>query len=141
MPPSPAPDPREQPPVLRVALGQDRGAPAAARAALGGFSEGRDVGPSTLATLQLLVSELVTNAVVHPDPSPPNNIRLYARIAQGLIRVEVTNSGSGFIPEPRDPARIAGGYGLFLLEKASTRWGFEVRHDTTVWFELTNSAS
>ncbi len=123
--------------VLRLALEQSPEAPALGRAAITGFLEHRGIDSTVLATLTLLVSEIVTNAVVHPDVDEPNKIDLYARITPELIRVEVTDRGSGFTPRPRDPAQIGGGYGLHLVDKASSRWGVDTGDDTTVWFELT----
>lgn len=131
----------EDAPVLRVELKSDLDAPALARAAVNGFLRGADMQSTTLATLTLLVSEIVTNAVIHPDVAPADKIDLYARVARGLVRVEVTNRGRGFTPTPRDPAQIGGGYGLYLLDKASSRWGVEVHQHTTVWFELADTAA
>jgi anti-sigma regulatory factor (Ser/Thr protein kinase) len=122
--------------VLELELEQNREAPSRARAAIAGFSENRDLDAATLATLTLLVSEIVTNAVIHPDAEPPGGIRLSARIAAGLIRVEVTDEGSGFKPEPRDPAKSDRGYGLYLLEQQASSWGVDHGGGNTVWFEL-----
>jgi anti-sigma regulatory factor (Ser/Thr protein kinase) len=121
---------------LELELEQNREAPSLARAAIAGFSENRDIDAATLATLTLLVSEVVTNAVIHPDLEVPGAIRLSARIARGTIRVEVTDDGSGFTPQPRDPERTERGYGLYLLEKQASAWGVDRRSGHTVWFEL-----
>ena len=107
-----------------------------ARAAIAAFSENRDLDAATLATLTLLVSEVVTNAVIHPDVEPPGGIRLAARFAEGKIRVEVTDEGSGFTPQQRDPAKSDRGYGLYLLEQQASAWGVERSSGNTVWFEL-----
>lgn len=131
------PEPPGEAAVLSVDLEQNRQAPSLARAAIAGFSEDREMGETTRATPALLVSEVVTNAVIHPDLDEPGDIRLHARIANGLIRVEVTDQGSGFEPTPRDATKSDRGYGLFLLEKQAMRWGVERRAGTTVWFELT----
>jgi anti-sigma regulatory factor (Ser/Thr protein kinase) len=122
--------------VLELELEQTREAPSRARAAIAGFSENRDMDAATLATLTLLVSEVVTNAVIHPDVEPPGGIRLSARIAAGLIRVEVTDEGTGFKPEPRDPAKSDRGYGLYLLEQQASAWGVDHGSGNTVWFEM-----
>ncbi len=126
-------------PVLSLDLQCSREAPSLARAAIAGFSEDRAMGETTRATLTLLVSEVVTNAVIHPEVKR-GDIRLRARIADEVIRVEVTDHGSGFEPAPRDATRSDRGYGLFLLEKRAMRWGVEQRAGTTVWFELTMQA-
>jgi hypothetical protein len=54
--------------------------------------------------------------------------------------VSVTDAGEGFVPSRRDPARVEGGYGLYLLEKAASRWGVDAGSPTTVWFELALTA-
>jgi anti-sigma regulatory factor (Ser/Thr protein kinase) len=127
--------PSDEVPVLALDLEQSPEAPSVARAAIAGFSGDR-AGESALATLTLLVSEVVTNAVLHPDVKEPTDIQLRARITEGVIRVEVTDQGSGFTPRPRDGARSDRGYGLYLLEKQARRWGVERTTGTTVWFEL-----
>src|SRR5690242_17595081 len=64
-------------------------------------------------TVQLLISELVTNAVKHGDHGAP--LELHASW-DGIVRVEVTDYGNGFIPAPRSqPLEEPGGYGLFLV--------------------------
>jgi anti-sigma regulatory factor (Ser/Thr protein kinase) len=128
--------PHDEQSVLELDLEQNREAPSLARAAIAGFSENRDLDAATQATLTLLVSEVVTNAVIHPDVEPPGAIRLAARIAGGSIRVEVTDEGSGFMPQPRDPAMSDRGYGLYLLEQQAAAWGVERQTGNTVWFEL-----
>jgi anti-sigma regulatory factor (Ser/Thr protein kinase) len=128
--------PHDERSVLELELDQSREAPSLARAAIAGFSENRDMDAATLATLTLLVSEVVTNAVTHPDVEPPASIRLAARIASGRIRVEVTDEGSGFTPEPRDPSQPDRGYGLYLLEQQASAWGVARQSGNTVWFEL-----
>lgn len=128
--------PHDEPSILELGLEQNRAAPSLARAAIAEFSENRDFDAATLATLTLLVSEVVTNAVIHPNVEPPGGIQLSARIAGGMIRVEVTDEGTGFTPQPRDPVRSDRGYGLYLLEKQASAWGVDQEAGTTVWFEL-----
>jgi anti-sigma regulatory factor (Ser/Thr protein kinase) len=132
---------QEDPPVLRLDLETNREAPSVARAAIAGFSEDRELGETTLAVLTLLVSEVVTNAVIHPEIDDPGDIHLRARIAGDVIRVEVTDGGDGFEPQPRDPNRSDRGFGLYLVEKQAERWGVESVDGTTVWFELSLRAA
>lgn len=127
--------PHDTPP-LHLELDPRPDAPAVARAAIAEFSENHGFPTDTLATLMLLVSELVTNAVIHPQVQPPADISLLARLAGAVVRVEITDQGGGFTPQERDSTRIDGGYGLYLLDKAAARWGIERRDGTTVWFEL-----
>ena len=126
----------EAPAMLAVNLSATNGAPGAARAAIVEFCRNREIASSPIATVMLLVSEVVTNAVVHPDLPATATIALAARVEERLIRVEVTDQGTGFVPRPRDPSRTTGGFGLYLLEKESRDWGVLRKNGTCVWFEV-----
>jgi anti-sigma regulatory factor (Ser/Thr protein kinase) len=127
----------EDPPTLRMTLERDPQAPSLARAAVTGFSKQRKMSPASLSTLALLVSELVSNAVVHSDAPASSGIQLCARLlGPAAVRVEVTDQGSGFDAVPRDPARVEGGYGLYLVDTQATKWGIDRRCGTCVWFEV-----
>lgn len=123
-------------PNLVLELEADVRAPSVARAGIVDFCRDAGSSPSTIATITLLVSEIVTNAVVHPDVDPPVKIGLCARLQRRTIRIEVSDEGPGFTPRPRDPSRIGGGFGLYLVEKESARWGVDASPRTTVWFEI-----
>lgn len=127
-------------PVLRLELERDATAPSLARAAIAGFCQERAVAETTIATLMLLVSEVVTNAVIHPRIDPPGAIAFFARMDERMIRVEVSDEGAAFTPRPRDPGRLEGGYGLYLLEHQAASWGVAPEPHTTVWFEVTRAA-
>ena len=123
-------------PALRISLEGNSSAPSLARAAITGFSEGSAIESARLATLKLLVSEIVTNAVIHSGAAT-GEIVLSARLLDnGDVRVEVTDGGEGFTPVPRDLARPDGGYGLYLVEKEARSWGVDHSGGTRVWFEL-----
>jgi CheY-like chemotaxis protein len=86
-----------------------------------------------LATAELLVSELVTNAVMHGQ-SPP---RVAIDVRPTFVRVEVSDDDPT-PPRPRVPTGDQpGGHGLLLTERVSSRWG-STRTATgkVVWFEL-----
>jgi anti-sigma regulatory factor (Ser/Thr protein kinase) len=122
---------------MQVALERDPLAPARARAVLADFSRARDLSTGSRETLSLLVSELVSNAVVHSDAPPASNIELCARVVgSDAIRIEVTDYGSGFSAVPRDPTRTEGGYGLFLVDSQAASWGIDRRCGNQVWFEV-----
>ncbi len=86
--------------------------------------------------LQLLSSELITNAVLHGPPSGDVTIRV--RDVDGQIRVEVDDESSS---PPRlraaDPAAV-GGHGMRLVDAYATRWGCDLRgaDGKTVWFDV-----
>lgn len=84
-------------------------------------------------TAQLLVSEVVTNALVHAGTP----IGIHASVGDDGLRVEVSD-GSTQAPAPRSYAAMAGtGRGLRLLQQLVDRWGTLARPDgKTVWFEL-----
>jgi anti-sigma regulatory factor (Ser/Thr protein kinase) len=122
--------------VLTLVLEQNNHAPALARAAISAFFENRDVPAAAAATVTLLVSEVVTNAVTHPHVEPPANVRLLARLEPEIIRVEVTDDGSEFEAAPGHPPETGAGYGLSLLEKEAVRWGVDNLRGNRVWFEV-----
>lgn len=91
-----------------------------------------DLPESTLDDARLLVSELVANAVEHAVGDGEVGVRV--ALAEGRLRVEVTDSGPGFVYTPRgdDTDR---GWGLHFTNLVASRWGID-EHPTVVWFEL-----
>jgi CheY-like chemotaxis protein/anti-sigma regulatory factor (Ser/Thr protein kinase) len=92
-----------------------------------------DVGGELLFALELLVSEVVTNAVTHAASAP----RIEAHLSPTTIRVAVYDAEHR-LPGHRVPDRDRpGGRGLHLLDRLATRWGAEPTDDgKVVWFEL-----
>lgn len=87
-------------------------------------------------TLELLVSELVTNAILHGS-SGTSTLRVSLQRSHERIRVSVTDGGDGFVPHPRSlESEAVGGWGLYLVERLSAAWGVSSGDGTTVWFEL-----
>jgi anti-sigma regulatory factor (Ser/Thr protein kinase) len=106
----------------------------AARRALHGFDSHLDAGAFYDASL--CVSELVTNAVLHAGIGPDDELELEVTIEDsGLLRVAVSDTGSGFEP-PAPSVDGTGGWGLFIVDRLSERWGVERRGGTRVWFEI-----
>lgn len=93
--------------------------------------------PDQLGDVRLLVSELMTNAIRHADLDETDAIRLALAITPAAVRVEVHDPDTGFDlgDAPTDPDRSSG-WGLFLVETLTDRWGIERRPGTHVWFEL-----
>jgi anti-sigma regulatory factor (Ser/Thr protein kinase) len=84
---------------------------------------------------RLLVSELVTNSIVHGGRSRPVNVRVRGEPA--ALRVEVKDDGPGFAPRPGAmQSSESGGFGLFLVDRLADRWGVAFDGATYVWFEL-----
>lgn len=91
------------------------------------------------ADLLLLLSELVSNAVLHGRVEAEASIAIQVRGEGGYVRVQVSDSGAGFDWERRrrERPRREGGFGLALVERIAERWGIErQRGHTNVWFEL-----
>jgi anti-sigma regulatory factor (Ser/Thr protein kinase) len=88
----------------------------------------------------LLVSELVTNSIVHAGHSGGDAIRVRAASHGSTTRVEVCDRARGGArpalqsdPPPMD----TGGRGLMLVDALSDRWGMDTcERGTCVWFEL-----
>lgn len=132
-------------------LAPDPSAPAHARAYVRQLLADRADKPG-LDALALLTSELVTNAVVHPEHLAGDLIGLRITAYEHRMRVEVSDSGAGF-----DPARLPttaaaspptrpepGGRGLLLVEAIASRWGTRRRDpggQFMVWFELDGAGS
>ncbi len=115
---------------LRMAGGSE--APQRARASLrvlnGALGELRP-------DVALLVSELVTNAVIHAQTDHESTLEMWIAAAPHRVRVEVADRGLGF-SAPRDfPRGGKGKLGLFLVDQISSRWGVDERR-STVWFEI-----
>lgn len=94
-------------------------------------------------TLVLLVSELVTNAVVHTGRPAVLRLSLPGREAGGetVVRLEVADR-SGRTPVPRSvDGESTGGRGLALVDGLADRWGWSTEGTgKRIWCELDRSA-
>jgi anti-sigma regulatory factor (Ser/Thr protein kinase) len=86
--------------------------------------------------LELVVSEIVTNAIRHGRAG--GELLLAATPKPEFLCVQVTDDGPGFAPRPGAMASDEnGGYGLFLVERLTRRWGITREGGRTrVWFEM-----
>jgi anti-sigma regulatory factor (Ser/Thr protein kinase) len=87
----------------------------------------------TVEAAQLLVSELVTNAIVHTT----SDVRLAVSRRRGMLRVEVSDRDDG-MPRMRTVGpETVGGRGLGIVDGLADTWGTETRREgKAVWFEL-----
>jgi anti-sigma regulatory factor (Ser/Thr protein kinase) len=127
-------------PALELELQRNVQAPGIARAAVTELSQALRLSASTFQTLVLLVSEVVSNAVLHSRGPQGAPITLTATVTEENVRVTVTDAGEGFVPKQRDPTSIHDGYGLYLVDKAASRWGVDTAAPTSVWFELSRAS-
>lgn len=86
-----------------------------------------------LETVTLLVSEVVTNAVLHAR----SDVQVTVRLLPSAVRIEVTD-GSAEPPVPRQPeVGSPGGRGLLMVESLSRAWGVDPSGaGKIVWFEV-----
>ena len=113
---------------MTVTLPRDRTAPRQARDLL--RAHGQELLPDQLDVALLLISELVSNAVLHGD----GEIRVTLEIAPPGGRFAVSDEGGG-TPVVRGEPGPDGGWGLRLVADLAKRWGVR-QGRTLVWFEL-----
>jgi len=109
------------------------GAPSRARAWIARATEDVALSAAQREVVALLVSELVTNAVVHAGT--PSTVSALADAGQLVICVQ---DGDDRLPTVSDaPGDREGGWGLRLVDQAADAWGAE-RCDggKVVWFAL-----
>ncbi len=94
--------------------------------------------PEKLEDVRLVVSELVTNSILHAGLSADDQISLTVRVSDGAVRGSVCDPGPGFgMPsEPSPRSDLRGGWGLPIVETISDRWGVEGNSHACVWFEI-----
>ena len=115
----------------RVELPRSHDAPGIARRVLDASFRDR-LSPIAYTDAWLIVSELVTNALVHGE----GRIFLSAEQQGDVLRIEVVDEGSGEAPAIREqPDSAVGGWGLRIVDTVALRWGaFE--GTTHVWAEI-----
>lgn len=119
--------------ALTLELPRERTAPRVARQLVTQRFEG-ELSEDELSTARLLVSELVTNAVLHGE----GKIVFRALLDEDRLLVEVIDEGDGLeaAVRERDFADLrSGGRGLLLVDSESSRWGVH-KGAGHVWFEL-----
>jgi anti-sigma regulatory factor (Ser/Thr protein kinase) len=96
---------------------------------------GTQVDAATLASVELLTTELVSNAVRHGGADEEHVVILHLALAHACLRIEVCDPGDGFAAGPPQPYG-EGGYGLFLVSEVSSRWGVARDQSNVTWFEM-----
>jgi len=113
-------------------------APSAARRAVAHVLAGR-VTDAVLGSVQLVVSELVTNSVRHSGGTLTDLIVVRVGLTPTAIRLQVEDPGDGGAVSLREPdVERGGGFGLNLVQTVSERWGLDrvAGGGTRVWAEL-----
>jgi anti-sigma regulatory factor (Ser/Thr protein kinase) len=91
--------------------------------------------------VRLMVSELVTNSVVHSGLGPRDEIRVRADWSGSTLRATVSDG-------PRDSEHVVivgsirpvpgseSGWGLFFVNELADRWGTDIDEAISYWFEI-----
>lgn len=128
--------PDQSPPIcMRIPGGND--APSRARRLVQAELAG-NIPAATAADAALLVSELVTNSVVHADVGPRRTLTVDVTTLDDRLRIVIVDPGSSLTPRmlPADPG-TPGGHGLLLVDKLCEAWGvWQDLGPTCVWCEL-----
>lgn len=98
----------------------------------------RGVPPGPRADAELVLGELVANAVKHGSPDDDGMIHVSWTVEEGALRVSVRDSGSvRALPATREAAPLAlSGRGLTLVAALSERWTVDDRDGTRVSADL-----
>ena len=111
-------------------------APGRARNAVRAWLDARPCDPAAADTAALLVTEVVTNAVLHAKGAGLS--LTIDEVMSDVMHVSVRDQ-SRRIPRRRatPPDELQSGRGLWLVEALSSSWGWEpLRGGKRVWFEL-----
>ncbi len=122
-------------PVATASLPADGRAPRDARRLVANLAGAAGVDDELLETALLLVTELVTNAVVHGGGA----VGVSVEVHEGVLSVRVSDAASGpLLVMARPAGELAeGGRGLQLVDALASAWGTE--HSSgrkTLWFRL-----
>jgi serine phosphatase RsbU (regulator of sigma subunit)/anti-sigma regulatory factor (Ser/Thr protein kinase) len=98
--------------------------------------------PEQVDSAELMVSEMVTNVLVHTDGDAALLASMSGAAGSRRLRVEVADA-SDELPHTRSPGEMASsGRGLMLMEMLADAWGVDPRGaGKAIWFELYEPAS
>lgn len=96
------------------------------------------VATEVLETAELLVSELVTNAVQHARVPPGREIEVRYELSGACLRVEVADASDEQPEQRMADDNDERGRGLLLVDTLANKWGVGPRSSVGkfVWFEL-----
>ena len=116
---------------LELTINGGTSAPARARTALKAFEGSlRHLADD----VHLLISELVTNAVVHGGADSDTPIGVWIEASSRGIRGEIWHPGPRFEARPRPEEQK---FGLHLVDQLADRWGHEPTGGLNrIWFEF-----
>lgn len=129
-------DPGERPRTIKVPWSPS--AVAKTRRIVVADLEDRDINPETVGETEIVVSELVANALRHARPLPDGTVRVHWKVKAGVVELEVTDGGSLSTPRPAPQSLWAStGRGLRIVRSLAHEWGVtDERGGRTVWAAL-----
>jgi anti-sigma regulatory factor (Ser/Thr protein kinase) len=94
--------------------------------------------PEATDRIELLVSELLTNSVIHARLASDQTVDVHLTCGGDRVRLEVADPGRRFRAVPVEPKPGSlGQWGLYLVNALSDRWGVkELDQGKAVWFEI-----
>jgi serine/threonine-protein kinase RsbW len=100
--------------------------------------QARDISPQIVDEAEIVVSELVANALRHARPLPDGSVRVHWKVKDGLVEVEVTDGGGDTSPQPLPRSTwTPAGRGLRIVRSVAHEWGVvEDKGSCTVWAAL-----
>ncbi|MDH2425344.1 ATP-binding protein [Sphaerisporangium sp. TRM90804] len=113
------------------------GTPESAKLARVFAGEKLGAGHPALDDVTLLVSEVVTNSLIHSDSANGGKITVALADCHDFVHVDVVDAGGDTVPHVRDDAGGEGGHGLAIVQTLAARW--DVREGPgcrTVWFQV-----
>lgn len=98
----------------------------------------RGVGEQLASDAEVVVSELLTNAMRHARTLSDGTVRVRWKVGPESVEIEVTDGGSHTTPAPRRNARWhTSGRGLWVVRTLAHEWGFtQDRTGHVVWATL-----
>lgn len=95
---------------------------------------------ATRRNVELIVSELVTNSVIHTGVRPRDRVLVRLRCGRSGVSGEVCDPGEGFDWQQEEPdLSEPGGLGLMVVDRLAAKWGVRRNGETCVWFECVDS--
>lgn len=120
---------------IRFTLPAKAVAPSIARGTLDPLQ--RRLSEDSYYTIQLLVTELITNSLRHAQFTDQDAIDIQIDMNEDRTRVSVCDPGGSSMPRLiEQDLEATGGRGLFLVDALADHWGVKCNHRTCVWFEL-----
>ncbi|MGX9886665.1 ATP-binding protein [Streptomyces sp. NPDC002276] len=127
-----------EPRSLQVRYRRYRPSVPAARTRAKALAKEWDLPQYTADFLEWVVTELVTNSVIHGQTMRGSRVLVAYYLADNLLRVEVRDAASG-MPHTGSPG--GGGYGLRIVAALADDWGVTPRViGKSVWAEIAVSS-